>query len=93
MEVVKESIQRQHLTGNDIHLTNLFISFILPYLSSFLSHFQHSSEKIEKEPSWLSIPTNALVGFDGYVNHKTFIQHFPILHNLVCAYSCNSLGK
>jgi len=66
MVIVKESIQRQHLTGNDIHLTNLFISFILPYLQSFLSRLHHDAEvQKEKEAFWMGIPTEALVGFDG----------------------------
>ena len=66
MVIVKESVQRQHLTGNDIHLTNLFISFILPYLKSFLSRLQDNSEvHKEKEAYWMGIPTEALVGFDG----------------------------
>ena len=62
MVIVKESIQRQHLTGHSIELNCLFSSFVLPYLRMCLERIQSN----EKDSQWLGMKTGYLVCLDGY---------------------------
>ena len=86
---MKESIQRQHLSGQSIQqqqqhssgqsiqLKDLFTHFILPFFSSSLSILH----KNEQDSRWLGCQTNYLLYYDGYFILWVFISYRLCLMN------------
>lgn len=62
MGIIKESMQRQHLTGHSIELHSLFSQFVFPFITTKLSHVQ----SLEGDSEWLGVRTSLMMSFDGY---------------------------
>lgn len=62
MGIIKESVQRQRLTGHSIELHSLFSQFIFPFITTKLSQVQ----SLEGDSEWLGVKTSWMMSYDGY---------------------------